>query len=270
MTSRADSTEPRDADLVAEAPLPAPEREAALWARLNAHGDAHARAALIEMHRAFARVVAATYFGRRIDDDIDFDEYHQWALLGMIESVDRFDAARGVGFRTFASRRMHGCILDGLEHATEKQQQIAVRRRLREERAADALQAARAGRGGIGAAIDEGELFAVLAEVGMGLALGMLLEDTAMVEPARDAVVPDRAYDHAELRQLQGAVHASIGKLSEQEQLVVRGHYLDDLRFVEIADKLGLTKGRVSQIHKQAMDKLRATLGTANSLDLIL
>jgi len=269
VTSPADSTDPIDTDALAGAPSPATEQEAQLWQRVRSHDDAHARAALIEMHRPFARMVAATYFGRRIDDDIEFDEYHQWALLGMIESVDRFDASRGVAFRTFASRRMHGCILDGLERATEKQQQIAVRRRLREERVADALQSARVGRGE-GAAVAEADLFAVLAEVGMGLALGMLLEGTAMVEPAPDATVPDHAYARAELRQLQAAVRASIGELSEQEQLVVGGHYLEDLRFVEIAAKLGLTKGRVSQIHKQAMDKLRTRLRASDALDLIL
>ena len=35
--------------------------------------------------------------------------------------------------RTFAARRMHGAILDGIERLTEKQQQIAVRQRLRRE-----------------------------------------------------------------------------------------------------------------------------------------
>lgn len=270
MTATTDSSDPPDVEALADAPTSAPGQEAQLWLRFREHGDMAARAALIEMHRPFARIVAATYFGRRIDDDIEFDEYHQWALLGMIESVDRFDMARGAGFRTFASRRMHGCILDGLERSTEKQQQIAVRRRLREERAEDALQSARAGRGDAGAAVGEAELFAVLAEVGMGLALGMLLEGTAMVEPALDAAIPDHAYERVELRQLQACVRASIGELSEQEQLVVKGHYLDDLRFVEIAAKLGLTKGRVSQIHKQALDKLRARLRAPDSLDLIL
>ena len=262
--------DPLGTDKFADEASLANAEEALLWERLASRGDASARSALIEMHRPFARIVAATYFGRRIDDDIDFDEYHQWALLGMIDSVDRFDAARGVRFKTFASRRMHGCILDGIECATEKQQQIAARRRLRQERAADALASARMGRSAAGAVVGDSDLFSVLAEVGMGLALGLMLEGTGMAAPAVDATVPDRAYERFELRQLKTAVHACIDELSKQEQLVIKGHYLDDLRFVEIAAKLGLTKGRVSQVHKHAMDKMRIILQAPDPLHLSL
>src|SRR5882724_4737212 len=101
---------------------------AQLWERVRLHTDASARAALIESYRPFAKMVAATFYGRRINDEIEFDDYHQWSLLGMIESIDRFDPGRGVKFETFASRRMHGCIIDGIESATEKQRQIAARR----------------------------------------------------------------------------------------------------------------------------------------------
>ena len=251
----------------------APERaEAALWERLGKDGDAAARAELVELYRPFARIVAATYFGRRIDDDIEFDDYHQWALVGMIESVDRFDASRGIRFKTFASRRMHGSILDGIESATEKQRQIATRRRLREERAVEVLAAAREGVGQAHSALpnDADDLFRVLAEVGIGLALGLMLENTGMIAPDPDAVSPDQSYARVELHQLQASIRACMGELSEQEQNVIRGHYMEDHRFVDIAAKLGLTKGRVSQIHRQALTKLGRSLRPAHPLDIAL
>ncbi len=246
--------------------------EASLWERLSIERDATARWQLVELYRPFARMVAATYFGRRIDDDIEFDDYHQWAIVGMIESIDRFDAKRGVQFKTFASRRMHGCILDGIESTTEKQRQIAVRRRLREERAADALAAARATEDAFDgdSLADTLDIFKVLAEVGIGLALGLMLEDTGMVAPAPDAVSPDQSYARVELRQLQASVRACVGRLSGQEQRVIQGHYLEDQRFTEIAIDMGLTRGRVSQIHKQALEKLRSALGPTTRLDIAL
>ena len=248
---------------------PLPSSEAWLWERVRLERDAAAREALVELYRPFARVVAATYFGRRIDDDIEFDDYHQWAVLGMIESVDRFDASRGIQFKTFASRRMHGCILDGIESATEKQRQIATRRRLRIERAADALQSAQAPAGSAPVP-DPTDIFKLLAEVGIGLALGLLLEDTGMVAPGADAISPDNSYVQFELRQLQVSVRACIAQLSEQEKQVVEGHYLEDRRFAEVALQMCLTRGRVSQIHKQALEKMRRWLSSTSALDISL
>lgn len=242
-------------------------RELDLWRRLHEHADAAAREELIGHYRPFAKVVAATYYGRRIDDDIDFDDYHQWALLAMIESVDRFDPRRGVQFKTFASRRMHGCIVDGIESSTEKHRQIAMRRRLREERTAVTLAAATAASSGRPAGSD---IFEVLAEIGIGLALGLMLENSGMIAPPPDAIAPDQAYSRLEIRQLAESVRCSLGQLSEQEQTVIRAHYTEDMRFNDISTRLGLTKGRVSQIHHQALGKLRQLLGEGAHLDVAL
>ena len=250
-------------------PAPASDwQEHQLWQRLREHGDAAAREELICRYRPFARVVAATYYGRRIDDDIPFDDYHQWALVAMIESVDRFDAARGVQFKTFASRRMHGGILDGIESATEKQRQIAMRRRLREERVASELKAAQDAAAANSGGVDD--IFRVLAEVGIGLALGLMLEDSGMIAPAPDAQAPDRAYAHAEQRQLTASVQRAMSSLSEQEQTVIRCHYMEDLLFSDVALKMGLTKGRISQVHRQALAKLRSLMRAGDGLDVAL
>ena len=253
-----------------DAAAPAPSGDAsddALWRRLR-EGDTVAREALIERHLAFGRVVAATYFGRRIDDDIEFDDYLQWALVAMIESIDRFDAGRGVQFRTFANRRMHGAIVDGIASATEKQRQIAMRRRLREERVASALTAAQGAKAGEADEVDE--IFRVLAEVGIGLALGLMLEDSGMIAPAPDAAAPDSAYVQVEQRQLTLSVQRAVKSLTEQEQVVIRCHYLEDQLFSDIALQLGLTKGRISQIHKQALERLRRLMSRSAVLDVKL
>lgn len=257
----------RAGDGVASSSPPGEDPDAPLWLRVRDR-DADAREAAIEHYRPFARMVAATYFARRIDDDIEFDDYHQWALVAMIESVDRFDAARGVQFKTFASRRMHGAILDGVESATEKQRQIAMRRRLREERAAAALKAAQGAKAE--GADDVEDVFRVLAEVGIGLALGLMLEDSGMIAPGADAAGPDSAYVHAEQRQLTRSVRQAVKALTEQEQLVIRCHYLEEQLFSDIALQLGLSKGRISQIHKQALERLRRAMSPPAGLDVKL
>jgi RNA polymerase sigma factor for flagellar operon FliA len=183
------------------------------------------------------------------------EHYLQFASVGMIEALDRYDPDRGVQFRTFAARRMHGAILNGLERFTEKQQQIAARQRLRQERVQDLK--SMAGVEGSAAAPQEPEqLLRFVSEVGIGLALCWMLEGTGMVESADGYVEP--FYRNVALRQLTERLVHAIDELPPQEKAVVRGHYLQEQPFDQIAESMHLTKGRISQIHKQALLHLRS------------
>src|SRR5215217_267187 len=106
--------------------LASPRRtdESVLWQRWRESHDGEAREALLTLHMPYARTIAAVLYGKRVNDGVEFGDYHQLAAVGLLEAMDRFDPARGVQFRTFASRRMQGAVLSGLERLTEKQQQI--------------------------------------------------------------------------------------------------------------------------------------------------
>lgn len=232
--------------------------EEALWLRLREQGDAGARDALLRLHLPYAKVVAASYYSKRFHDEIEFGDYLQYASIGMLEALERYDPGRGVQFRTFAARRMHGAILNGLERLTEKQQQIAARQRLRGERMHD-VQAA-AGLDASGPPPDDPQqLMRFVSEVGIGLALCWLLDGTGMVDRgAAGAECP--FYRGVALRQLRERLLHAVEQLPAQECTVIRGHYLQELPFDRIAEMLHLTKGRISQIHKQALLRLRATV----------
>jgi RNA polymerase sigma factor for flagellar operon FliA len=243
--------------------------EAALWRRLRTSSDAGAREALLTLHLPYARIVAGAYFRRRFHNEIEFGDYLQYASVGLLEAMERFDPDRGAQFRTFAARRMHGAILNGIERLTEKQQQIAVRQRLRAEQL-DAVKELAAERSGMrpgatprGAA----QLMHYMAEVGLGLALGWMLEGSCMVDdPDRSESLP--FYRNVEVRQLRDRLLQAVDALPANERTVVRSHYLQDLAFEEVAAMLKLTKGRISQLHRQAMLRLRASMAEDAGLDL--
>jgi RNA polymerase sigma factor for flagellar operon FliA len=245
-----------------------PDEEGLLWQRLRA-GDADgARDRLLALHLPYAKVVAASYYAKRFHDEIEFGEYQQLACVGLLEALDRFDPARGVQFRTFAARRMHGAILDGIERFTERQQQIAVRQRLRLERARDVRDsaAAEAGAGGGSAPAPE-QLTRFVAEVGIGLAVCWMLEGTGMAQ-LPDATATAPFYQGVQLKQLRERLLHAVDRLPAQERTVLRSHYLQDVPFERIAADLQLTKGRISQIHKQALLHVRKLLGTGADWDL--
>jgi RNA polymerase sigma factor FliA len=255
--------------------------EGELWQRWREHGDAVARQRLLDHFLPYARVVAATYYGRRIVDDIGFDDYHQLACMGLVESIDRYDPAGGAQFKTFAARRMHGAILDGLEIATEKHQQIAAEQRLKRERLA-AIKAEAAERSGLdtlprGRAVSSGThadvLFKYLSEVGVGLAISYLLDGTGLV--AQDSLsthphAEHQYYERTELKQLQQRVRDMVRQLGEQERTVITRHYLHHHTLDDIATDMQLTKGRISQIHRAALQVMRTQLGRQRRCDVDL
>jgi RNA polymerase sigma factor for flagellar operon FliA len=77
-----------------------------------------------------------------------------------------------------------------------------------------------------------------------------------MVESAEGYAQP--FYRTVALRQLAERLAHAIDQLPAQEKAVVRGHYLQEQPFDHIAESMHLTKGRISQIHKQALLHLRA------------
>lgn len=238
----------------AEAEIP---QELQLWRQLRTTGEAALRERLLALHLPYARTVAGLLYARRFHDEIEFGEYLQFASLGMVEAVDRFDPERGVQFRTFAARRMQGAILSGIERLTEKQQQIAARQRLRAQRLQDVKDIALEEAGAGAHPQTAQQLMKFVGETGIGLALCWLLEGSAMLEDTeRATTVP--FYRSVELRQLRERLMQAVDALGPQERAVIRNHYLQDMRFDQIAADLQLTKGRISQIHKQALRNLRA------------
>lgn len=253
------------------------EFEGELWNRVRSLKDHGARDQLLAHYLPYARTVAAWYYARRFHNEIEFDDYLQFASLGMIEALDRFDPEVGVQFKTFASRRMHGAILNGLETMTEKQQQIAVHKRMRQERQdsikGDIKKHRLAHNAGRADRIAHAEaLFSHLAEVGIGIALAVLLEGTAMFDAndgGSDFKGPETYYRRTELRQLRRRLLDHIDTLKPQARHVIRCHYLQELPFDEIAQSLGVTKGRVSQIHREALLALRTCLGEKSGCDVL-
>src|SRR3954466_1342102 len=108
--------------------------EAALWAELVRTRDGGVRNRLIERHLPLARILAAKLFSGRRVQATEFDDYLHYAALGLIEAVDKFDPSRKVLFRTFAAHRIQGSVLNNVERLSERDEQLALRSRLRKQR----------------------------------------------------------------------------------------------------------------------------------------
>lgn len=229
-----------------------PERvEALLWATLRFDNCQHAREPLFHLYRPYARTIAARHRPGGGDSTIACDA-EQWAYEGLLQAIDSFDPLRGAPFPGFARRRIIGSIRDGLARSTEVNAQISIRRRLERERLRSLKEQS----------VDNGGGAIVrLTEIAVGLAVGLMLADTRLIG-GDEAVDPAAsAYDSLAWRQTLSQLSGAVAALPEREASVIIDHYEHGLSFAQIAELLGLSRGRVSQLHRSALLRLRKKIG---------
>ena len=242
--------------------LPA-EALSALWQHWSTNRDDAARDALVRHYEKFARILAAQAFSHRFSAELEFGDYLQFALVGLLEAVDRFDPNRGVPFEAFASRRISGAVLTGVQTLSEKQAQISARSQARKDRARSLADDAPP------EAAASSDPLQRLADIAVGIALGIMLEGVAVYVngvPSDSAGTP---YDRLEMSQLRAQLRRQVDQLPEAERRVLHHHYYQQLPFEEIARNAGLTKGRISQIHHSALRHLRQLSAGDDSLLLV-
>jgi RNA polymerase sigma factor for flagellar operon FliA len=229
-----------------------PDDEAELWSARQTATAAEARETLFSNHAAFARQIAARYFRERTRGDLDLQELWQLAYAGLLEAIDRFDPARGVPFRGYAARRIAGSVLDGIAHASEVREQVAYRTRARSERLRSLAETDMDD-------LSTSEALRALAEIATGLAIGFML-DSGMAATEETADRRPSAYDSLAWKEAVQRLLSAVETLPSREQLIVRRHYLEGVGMDVIAGLLGVSKGRVSQLHKAAISRLRTLL----------
>lgn len=240
---------------VAPRPVELDGEEAALWQGYAA-GSAAARERLFALYYPFARALAGRQFRARNAGDIEHADIVQLACTGLLEAMARYDPARGVPFRGFAARRINGAIADGVAQMTEVREQISFRRRVKRERLRSLA--------GIDAAdLPPGEAMDALVDLAVGLALGFMLEGTGLYREDGTADARPTAYDSLAWKDLVQRLVAELDQLPERDRSIIRLHYLEEVSFDQIAALLGLTKGRISQLHKAALGLLRKRISSA-------
>jgi RNA polymerase sigma factor for flagellar operon FliA len=225
--------------------------EASLWRRFRLESEAGCREALFNRYVGLARSVAARFFHRRRPPRPDLSDYQQFACQGLLEAIDRFDPLKGVPFEAYSKKRIAGSIADGVARMSEVDAQLSARRRAERERLRS-----------LGRFDNQEEALPALAELAVGLAIGLLLEGTnILAEECAEDPRPN-AYESLEYRQLQMRLAECVGSLPEKESAVVRQHYLNGLDFAQIAELMNLSRGRISQLHQSALERLRKKIGT--------
>lgn len=227
-----------------------PQRaEASLWRRARYEDDVGSRETLFNRYVVLARSVAARHFEWR-RKAFERGDLEQFAYEGLLQAIDRFDPLKGVPFGAYARPRIAGNVADGMTRMTEVNAQISQRRRRQQERLKSLAPGERM----------PDDPLAALADLVVDLALGLMLEGTGMLATAEGADPRSNVYEGLAWHQTQAAIAQALENLPAGEQAVVRQHYQTGLSFAHIAELLRLSRGRVSQLHKSAIERLRRWL----------
>jgi RNA polymerase sigma factor for flagellar operon FliA len=243
---------------------PTPGDEADLWTAWRNDSSAIAREQLVLLYLPYARGIAVRLYRNHRHHGGDFGDYTQAACIGLLEAIERYDPGRGATFKTYAVRRIEGEIHNTLQRQSDVSEQVSLRRRLQRERLVSLKGESRppAGRNGQ-------QMLADLTEIAVGLAIGLMLEETAMYQAEDRDPVADNAYGTTAWRQARDRVLSAVRLLPQRQSQVIVMHYFHGLAFDQIGTVLRLTRGRISQLHREALLTLRTHLGPADQFSLV-
>lgn len=244
--------------------------------RLNGYRSAAAisqspnRDALIESHLPQVKFIAER-MAEKLPPSIDRNDLYGAGVIGLLDAVEKFDPARGVMFKTYAEMRVRGAILDSLRDLDWAPRSMRRRGReveaayqqIEQERGRPATEEEVAAR--LGLSLSDFQL--LLGEL-RGLTVTGLDDEQDDENPTHvrqilddPAHTPAAIFERTETRE---RLAAAINRLPERERQVVALYYLEELTMKEIGAVLGVTESRVSQMHTQAVLRLRAALGASH------
>ena len=232
--------------------------------------QAKAQEDMLDAYLPLVRLVAQRIH-RCLPPGVDLSSLIHSGIVGLLEAVQRYDPERGVAFQTYARYRIQGEIMEYLRSLDWVSRsvrawgrRVATARsrltgRLRREVSPEEMAVE------LGVSLDE--YYWVDQKVSEATLLS--LEDLTIAseeewKKAREKFAHNPFQDpltFLEGKDLVEKLTAAIKKLPEREQQVVSLYYHEELTLREIGEVLGLTEGRICQIHTQAVSHLRQALG---------
>lgn len=232
--------------------------------------DKSGPAELLKQYTPLVRRLALQLIAK-LPASVELDDLIQVGMLGLLEAANRFQDDLNAKFETYASQRIRGAMLD------ELRANDWVSRGLRQS-ARSVSTAIRAQEQTLGRPPTEGEIAQAL-QMSLGSYQHLLQEiqgcqlvyyedfdredheNTFLDRQGRRA---ESLLDEPLTKLLKGDFRRrlvdAIELLPEREQLLLNLYYTEELNLREIGAVLGVNQSRVSQLHSQAISRLRATL----------
>lgn len=206
----------------------------------------------------------------RLPAHIELDDLISSGVIGLMDAMEKYDPSRDNKFKTYAEFRIRGAILDELRAQDWVPRSVRDKAKMLDRTIVKL----------------ESELGRAPTDEEAAEKLGMTLEGfydlVNEVRPVSLLSIDDSTtfsnvdkksilnilegcklnnpFNQLKLKSVKGTVAKAIEDLPERQRLVLSLYYYEDLNLKEIGRILRVTESRVSQLHAQAIQRLRAKL----------
>tara|TARA_R110000772_G_scaffold106526_4_gene208574 strand:+ start:412 stop:1140 length:729 start_codon:yes stop_codon:yes gene_type:complete len=234
--------------------------------KASAYQQLDDRNALVERHAPLVKRIAHHLIAR-LPASVLVDDLIQAGMIGLLEASRNFDGTKGASFETFAGIRIRGSMLDEIRKGDWTPRSVHKNGRA----ITDAINKVERETGRDARDVDIAKKLDVsldqyhqmLGEVNAGKIIGMedlgVTEDVVTTEQTKGSDTP---FEDLLQGSFQKALAHAITTLPERESIVLSLYYDEELNLREIGEVLDVSESRVSQIHSQAMLKLKSKMQT--------
>ncbi len=218
----------------------------------------------LEQYSDLVKRIAHHLLGR-LPPSVQVDDLIQAGMIGLIEAQQNYDNSKGASFETYAGIRIRGAMLDEVRKGDWVPRSVHRNNRTinqainelgsslkRDPTDAEVAQHLN---------MTTKQYHSALSDINCSRLVG--IEDLGVSDDVISSVEesqensPFQGVADDNFRQ---ALIDSIKELPEREALVLSLYYDEELNLKEIGEVLGVSESRVSQIHSQSMQRLRAKL----------
>lgn len=234
------------------------------WKAWTERRDLSAREHLVREYLPIVHRIA-TRIKMTLPHMVERDDLIGWGYLGLMDALHKYDYRLGWTFETYATPRIRGAMMDGLrgadwvprsirskakkiEEAYRSLEQVYFRSPTTEE-LSDHLEMSKEELEKVSKQVSKTHIVSLNEPLAQGEDVDLL--DQIVDEQAENQV------ERVEYEETRAQLVQFIDKLPEREKLVLSLIYEQELTFSHTAEVLGVTTGRVSQIHSKAISRLR-------------
>ncbi len=195
----------------------------------------------------------------RVQNIVEIEDLMQQGMEGLVHAAQKYTPKEGVNFAQYAKLRIRGSIIDYLRknsnlcRTTIKKKQefdkykIDLENKLNREATERELIAY------MGINDDEYNYWKQAFEANVVQSLDSAYNEYSIIFASKD----ENPESSLENKELKNQIREALNILNQREAMVAQLYYVEELNVYEIADVLEISTGRVSQIKKSIIEKLR-------------
>lgn len=208
------------------------DAELVLWKRYKNEGCMVSREKLINMYSDYA-IEISDKIAKKCPNHVQCEDVHSEAIVGLLDSIDKFSITKLTHFKTYAFKRIWGHIVD------YQRKEDYLTRTQRKNMAVIPSNISLSHVISVGNHGDAGEQYFI-----------DVIIDNRCKNPLKEIIKKDWSF--------------YLEDLTNEEVLIIKLYYIENQNMKDIGKVIGICESRVSQIHSSIIDRLKSKVMRLN------